>query len=187
MLGCNARFKDVGPVKARALWSTFGESLFDILDNEDIVSLRNILSENTARNTIDAWRTYINIDAMRFCNANLALSVSTSFLVSNYYQKETISKISEDPYRLLAFGVDFNECDRISQALGFQSDAPIRLAASAEEALYCHLSSGSTLATRYDLDIWLKQLLHFPNNPGKTQCYVNQAFELATSCENILE
>lgn len=187
MLGCNARFKGVGPVKARALWSTFGESLFDILDNGDIVSLRNILSENTARNTIDAWRTYINIDAMRFCNANLALSVSTSFLVSNYYQKETISKISEDPYRLLAFGVDFTECDRISQALGFQSDAPIRLAASAEEALYCHLSSGSTLATRYDLDIWLKQLLHFPNNPGKTQCYVNQAFELATSCENILE
>ncbi len=88
---------------------------------------------------------------MRFCNAHLGLSVSTSFLVSDYYQQETISKVSEDPYRLLAFGVDFNECDRISVALGFQLDAPIRLAAAAEEALYCHLSSGSTLATRYDL------------------------------------
>ncbi|RQX22019.1 hypothetical protein EHZ61_12195 [Aeromonas caviae] len=51
---------------------------------------------------------------MRFCNAHLGLSVSTSFLVSDYYQQETISKVSEDPYRLLAFGVDFNECDRIS-------------------------------------------------------------------------
>ena len=118
------------------------------MDNGDIVSLRKILSENTARNTIDAWRNYINIDAMHFCNASLELSVSTSFLVSYYYQQETISKIREDPYRLLAFGVDFKECDRISQALGFQLDAPIRLAASAEEALYCHLSSGSTLATR---------------------------------------
>ncbi|WP_080990084.1 helix-hairpin-helix domain-containing protein [Aeromonas caviae] len=55
---------------------------------------------------------------MRFCNAHLGLSVSTSFLVSDYYQQETISKVSEDPYRLLAFGVDFNECDRISVALG---------------------------------------------------------------------
>ncbi|MBC8673758.1 hypothetical protein H2136_02330 [Aeromonas hydrophila] len=90
-------------------------------------------------------------------------------MVSYYYQQETISKIREDPYRLLAFGVDFKECDRISQALGFQLDAPIRLAASAEEALYCHLSSGSTLATRYDLDIWLRQLLHIPNNIEKTQ------------------
>ncbi|EKP0310074.1 AAA family ATPase [Aeromonas veronii] len=187
ILGCNTRFKGIGPVKAHALWATFGESLFDILDNGDIVSLRKILSENTARNTIDAWRNYINIDAMHFCNASLELSVSTSFLVSYYYQQETISKIREDPYRLLAFGVDFKECDRISQALGFQLDAPIRLAASAEEALYCHLSSGSTLATRYDLDIWLRQLLHIPNNTEKTQFYVNQAFELATSCENILE
>ena len=187
MLGSHARFKGVGPVKARTLWSTFGESLFEILDNGDIVSLRKILSENTAKNTIDAWRSYINIDAMRFCNAHLGLSVSTSFLVSDYYQQETISKVSEDPYRLLAFDVDFNECDRISLALGFQLDAPIRLAAAAEEALYCHLSSGSTLATRYDLDIWLKQLLHIPNNPEKTECYVNQAFALATSCENVLE
>ncbi|MGU5785899.1 AAA family ATPase [Aeromonas caviae] len=129
----------------------------------------------------------INIDSMRFCNAHFGLSISTSFLVSEYYQQDTISKISEDPYRLLAFGVDFNECDRISLALGFQLDAPIRLAAAAEEALYCHLSSGSTLATRYDLDIWLKQLLHIPNNPEITESYVNQAFTLATSCENILE
>jgi hypothetical protein len=80
----------------------------------------------------------------------------------NIRRSETSRKISEDPYRLLAFGVDFNECDRISLALGFQLDAPIRFAAAAEEALYCHLSNGSTLATRYDLDIWLKQLLHIP-------------------------
>ena len=37
------------------------------------------------------------------------------------------------------------------------------------------------------LDIWLKQLLHIPNNQEKTECYVNQAFALATSCENILD
>lgn len=122
MLGSHTRFKGVGPVKARKLWSTFGESLFEILDNGDIVSLRKILSENTAKNTADAWRSYININAMRFCNANLGLSVSTSFLVSDYYQQETISKISEDPYRLLAFGVDFNECDRISLALNNRSE-----------------------------------------------------------------
>lgn len=187
MLGSNSRFKGVGPVKASSLWATFGESIFDILDNGDIVSLRQVLSEKTAKDTIDAWRSYTNIGAMRFCNANLGLSVSTSFLVSDYYQQETINKISEDPYRLLAFGVEFNECDRIAQALGFQLDAPIRLAASVEEALYQHLFNGSTLATRYDLEILLGQILHIPNNPEKTQHYVGQAFKLAASCENIFE
>lgn len=187
MLGSNSRFKGVGPVKASSLWATFGESIFDILDSGDIVSLRQVLSEKTAKHTIDAWRSYTNIGAMRFCNANLGLSVSTSFLVSDYYQQETINKISEDPYRLLAFGVDFNKCDRIAQALGFQLNSPIRLAASVEEALYHHLSNGSTLAKRYDLEILLSQILHTPNNPEKAQHYVGQAFELAASCENIFD
>ncbi|MGU5786063.1 helix-hairpin-helix domain-containing protein [Aeromonas caviae] len=61
MLGSHARFKGVGPVKARKLWSTFGESLFEILDNGDVVSLHKILSESTAKNTIDAWRSYITV------------------------------------------------------------------------------------------------------------------------------
>lgn len=187
MLGSNSRFKGVGPVKASSLWATFGESIFDILDSGDIVSLRQVLSEKTAKHTIDAWRSYTNIGAMRFCNANLGLSVSTSFLVSDYYQQETINKISEDPYRLLAFGVDFNKCDRIAQALGFQLNSPIRLAASVEEALYHHLSNGSTLAKRYDLEILLSQILHTPNNPENAQHYVGQAFELAASCENIFD
>jgi exodeoxyribonuclease V alpha subunit len=187
MLGSNTRFKGIGPVKAQALWSAFGESLFDILDNGDIISLRRILSDNVAFNTIEAWRNYINIEAMRFCNAHLGLSVSTSFWISDYYQQETIKKLSEDPYRLLAFCINFNQCDRVAQTLGFKLDAPVRLAASAEEALYHHLSDGNTLATRCDLETLLIKILSVPSDPETTQNYVNQALRLATSCENILE
>lgn len=187
MLGSNARFKGIGPVKAQALWSYFGESLFDIFGRGDIISLLHVLSKETAQNAIDVWQDYINIDAMRFCNAHLGLPVSTSFRVSGYYHQETLDKLREDPYRLLAFGISFKECDRVAQRLGFGLNAPIRLSAAAEEALYRHLSHGSTLATQHDLEEQLKQILEIPNDPETTLHYVEQAIRLATSCENILE
>lgn len=157
LIGSSNQFKGIGPVKARKLWGHFGENLYDLLDQGNIESLMQMLSKDTAQRAVDAWRTYVNLDGLRHCNMILGLDVSTSLRVTGLYQQDTIDKLAEDPYRLLAFGLTFKDCDLIAKRQGFFSDSPVRLAAAVEAVLYKILESGSTVATQEAL---MKPLRH---------------------------
>lgn len=159
LLGGSSRFKGIGPVKAQKLWVHFGESLYDVLSQGDTESLMQMLSQDTAQRAVDAWKTYVNLDAMHYCNMTLELGVSMSFRVTEFYQQDTIDKLNEDPYRLLAFGLPFKDCDTIAKRQGFFADSPVRLAAAVEAALYQILDRGSTVATHETLAEPLRRLL----------------------------
>jgi exodeoxyribonuclease V alpha subunit len=185
LLGGSSLFKGIGPVKAEKLWEFFGEGLYDLLDKGDHKTLVQKLSPDTAQNAVDAWRNYVNIDAMRYCNLELGLGVSISFRVSGFYLKDTASKLREDPYRLLAFGLSFRECDKLAAKLGHALDSPIRLAAAVEEALYDILNRGSTVATHNELFEPLTKLLStFSGKPCDGHALASQALQAGYTSEN---
>lgn len=185
LLGGSSLFKGIGPVKAEKLWAFFGEELYDLLDKGDHKTLVQKLSPDTAQNAVDAWRNYVNIDAMRYCNLELGLGVSISFRVSGFYLKDTASKLREDPYRLLAFGLSFRECDKLAKKLGHALDSPIRLAAAVEEALYDILNRGSTVATHHELFEPLTKLLStFSGKPCDGHELASQALQAGYTSEN---
>lgn len=185
LLGGSTRFKGIGPVKAQKLWQFFGESLYDLLNDGDVKALAQQLTPEIAQRTVEAWRTYINVDAMRYCNYTLGLKVSTSLRVSEFYQSETVRKLQEDPYRLLAFGIPFSQCDQLAFQLGYAIDAHVRLSAAIEEALYQVLAGGSTVASHFELTEPLRSLLKTgDNNWGTTDELVTKALERNRDCEN---
>ena len=75
LLGGSSRFKGIGPVKAQKLWAHFGESLYDVLSQGDTETLMQMLSQDTAQRAVDAWKAYVHLDAIRYCNMNLGLGV----------------------------------------------------------------------------------------------------------------
>ncbi|MEH6712741.1 MAG: AAA family ATPase, partial [Paraglaciecola polaris] len=185
LIGGSSRFKGIGPVKAQKLWACFGESLYDLLRQGDTETLMQMLTQETARRAVDAWKTYVNIDAMRYCNMMLGLGVSMSVRVTEFYQHETVDKLNEDPYRLLAFGLAFIQCDTIAKQRGFCADADIRLSAAVEAALYQILDSGSTVATHEMLTGPLSRLLAVSDNDTLvTDELISQALQMGYDSEN---
>ncbi|MEZ9026859.1 AAA family ATPase [Vibrio cyclitrophicus] len=152
-------FKGVGKSKAQALWAALGESLYDALEHKDQGLLELVLTPNTARSLIDSWKCYTYSDALAYCCKELKLKSSTAFNVSRYYQHETQAKIQSDPYRLLAFSVNFEDCDKIASKYHIQTDDPRRLSAAVETILYQALDQGDTIVIQNDLYEALKSIL----------------------------
>ncbi|MEC5216176.1 hypothetical protein RCH09_001113 [Actimicrobium sp. GrIS 1.19] len=48
-------FQGIGVVKARKLWTVFGEQLYGHLDNGDVEALSRVLTEESARQIVAAW------------------------------------------------------------------------------------------------------------------------------------
>lgn len=185
LIGGSSRFKGIGPVKAQKLWAHFGEALFELLDNGDSKTLRQILTEEAANNAINAWQTYILLDEMRYCNMVLKLPVPVSMRVVDFYRYETIPKLNEDPYRLLTFGLSFEECDGIASDLGFFPDSIERLSAAVESVLYSVLDKGSTSAFQDQLSEPLTKLFESGAMKAKdTSELVSQALSEAYLADN---
>jgi exodeoxyribonuclease V alpha subunit len=185
LLGGSSRFKGIGPVKAHKLWEYFGESLYDLLSKGDVEALTQMISRGTAQRAVNAWRTYVHVDAIRYCNMILGLGVSISFKVAEIYQYGTINKLNEDPFRLLAFGLSFKQCDLIAKQLGYCSDANIRLFAAVEAALYQILDSGSTTAKHEALTEPIKRLLSVEGNTSlEIDELVSKALRAGYTCDN---
>jgi exodeoxyribonuclease V alpha subunit len=185
LIGGSSRFKGIGPVKAQKLWAYFGESLCDLLSRGDTEALMQMLTQETALRAVEAWKTYVNIDAMRYCNMMLGLGVSMSFRVTEFYQHETVDKLNEDPYRLLAFGLAFIQSDTIAKQRGICADSDIRLSAAVEAALYQILDSGSTVANHEMLTTPLSRFLAVSDNHTlETDELVSQALQGGYNCDN---
>ena len=184
LLGNSSKFKGIGPVKAKTLWRHFGERLIEVLDNADIGLLTEKLSIKLAKNAIEAWQSYVRIRELEYCHSMLGLNVSISLRVSQFYQKDTIKKLSDDPYRLLAFGITFESCDFIAMKLGYSLDEDIRLSAAVEQALYDILATGSTIASHDDLLPPLCKLLSTSSDQGFAHEMAAKALEQGYEREN---
>lgn len=139
-------FQGIGLVKARKLWETFGERLYEILDLADATTLSTVLTAESAQCAIKAWTEQGNARTLQWLQTS-GIDVRTGRKLLAFFGNEAHEKLEEDPYRLLSFSASWKHVDSFAQSrLSVQLDDPRRLQAAVEEALYRQFDAGDTIA-----------------------------------------
>jgi exodeoxyribonuclease V alpha subunit len=121
--------KGIGPVMAKRLVSHFEGETLNVIEHE-IARLQEVsgIGEKRVDMIKTAWEEQKDIrDVMIFLQGQ---GVSPTYAVKIYkqYGKESVTVVSENPYRLATdiFGVGFITADRIAEKLGIPKDSQIR-------------------------------------------------------------
>lgn len=137
-------FEGIGQVKARKLWETFGELLYDHLDSGNIAELSKILTPSSAVQVASAWAEHGDSRTLQWLQAQ-GFDLAIGRKVLQFYGPETTEKLEEDPYRLLSFCANWRKTDALARShFGVAEDDPRRLQAAVEEACYRTFSAGHT-------------------------------------------
>jgi len=130
--------KGIGPVYAKKLVARFGESIFDVIENQS-ARLEEVdgIGPKRRRKIKDAWAEQKVIrEIMVFLHSN---GVSTSRAVRIYktYGEGAIETVRNNPYRLAQdiIGIGFKTADQIAQKLGIPADSLARAAAGLNHVL----------------------------------------------------
>jgi exodeoxyribonuclease V alpha subunit len=119
--------KFVGPIKAHAIASHFGEELEDIIENhpERLCEVENV-GEKIAQNIVKSWQEHREEKSVRIFLHSLGLSENNIKKILLFFGIDAETKIRENPYLLCFTGFGFTTCDFIAGKLGFTSDDPLR-------------------------------------------------------------
>lgn len=163
MMAESAEFQGVGFVKARRLWEAFGEALYDILDRGDIASLATILTEESARQVVEAWSLYGDTRTLQWLHSK-GFDRAIGRKVVTFFGRDAADKIEADPYRLLSFCATWKQVDTLAlQQFKITETDERRLQGAIEEACYRLFSEGHTVATH---DVLLAKLLPILGRPA---------------------
>ncbi|XKU41412.1 ATP-dependent RecD-like DNA helicase [Pseudomonas [fluorescens] ATCC 17400] len=144
------RFTGLGIAKATRLWNRFGDKLSVMLDQGNVAALSegSGLSTQGAQTLVDAWSAYKDAPAYEWLHRH-GFSDALAKRVVSHFGQDTLSKIGEDPYRLLSFVADWKTTDKLArEAFAIRGNSPVRLNAAIEEALYRLLADGHTAASK---------------------------------------
>ena len=137
--------RGIGPVYARRLVRGFGETVFDLIEQQP-ERLREVsgIGVKRAERIITGWAEQKVIrEIMLFLHAN---GVGTSRAVRIYrtYGTDAVQVISENPYRLARDirGIGFRTADQIAAKLGIEKTAMIRVRAGISYALAEAMNEG---------------------------------------------
>lgn len=138
----------IGPVKANKLWDQFGEELYSLLDAGNraaFAALQTIIPKAVIVETLLAvWAENGDAASLKFVQERrIPLDIARKAI--KFYQRETPVKLSEDPYRLLAFCGNFKQVDGLARKqFGITKNDIRRRAAAVEQALYSAFDHGHT-------------------------------------------
>ncbi|MDZ4140787.1 MAG: AAA family ATPase [Methylotenera sp.] len=163
-IGKNPKFAGIGIRTAQKMWMAFGDELYDILTqkNEQLLLSRVNLNDALLEILFEAWEEYERvIPVVRFFHG-LGFNAKLANKAVELWGNETVEKIKEDPYRLLAFG-GWGQVDAAARRkLNVLSDAEMRLIAAVEEALYRAYEDKHTAQDYQSLLTHTEQLLGVP-------------------------
>jgi exodeoxyribonuclease V alpha subunit len=157
--------RGIGPVYAKKLVRAFGETVFDVIEQEPS-RLREVTGIGPKRaELIIASRAEQKVirEIMLFLHSN---GVGTSRAVRIYktYGAGAIQLISENPYRLARDirGIGFRTADQIAAKLGIEKTALIRVCAGISFALAEAMDDGHCGLPHEELLALTRQLLEVP-------------------------
>src|SRR6516225_2325802 len=155
----------IGPVYAKKLVRAFGETVFDVIEQES-GRLREVTGTGPKRaeRIIAGWGEQRVIrEIMLFLHSN---GVGTSRAVRIYktYGVDAIRLISENPYRLARDirGIGFRTADQIAVKLGIEKTALIRVRAGISFALAEAMDEGHCGLPEVELVPLAQKLLEVP-------------------------
>ena len=126
-LADNPAFEGVGTVKARRLWDTFGERLYDLLDTGASTELSGVLTAEAAQRLVEAWAVQGESRTLQWLQAQ-GFDARLGRKVLAFFGGDAAQRIEEDPYRLLSFCAGWNEVDRMAiSRFGVEPADPRRL------------------------------------------------------------
>ena len=160
-LARNRAFQGVGEVKARNLWDRFRDSLYDLLDGEDVDTLAEILGDNLARSLVEAWKGFkAEVGVVRWLEQH-GFPVGLAVKVMRLWGIDAPEKISENPYRMLAIA-SWAKVDAAALDAGAPPDCPERRIASVEAVLYRAMQDKHTVVPEGELLANVRRLLRCP-------------------------
>jgi exodeoxyribonuclease V alpha subunit len=124
--------RGIGPTYARALVRTFGDAVFDLIEQQP-ERLREVtgIGEKRAARIVAGWVDQKAIrEIMLFLHAHGG-GTSRAVRIFKTYGQEAIALITENPYRLSRDirGIGFRTADQVAAKLGIEKEAIIRLRA----------------------------------------------------------
>ena len=157
--------RGIGPVYAKKLVRAFGETVFDVIEQEP-GRLREVtgIGPKRAERIIAGWAEQKVIrEIMLFLHSN---GVGTSRAVRIYktYGADAVRLISENPYRLARDirGIGFRTADQIAAKLGIEKTALIRVRAGISFALSEAMDDGHCGLPHEELLALTRELLEVP-------------------------
>ncbi len=151
-------FPGIGEVKARALWENFGEAIYPLLAASDPAPFAPLLGRELAAILVKGWADLeTEADVYQWLDVH-GMPVWLSRKLLAIYGSETIAKLNENPYRLLAF-TSWLQADQVGRAMSIAACDPRRLVAAAEAACYQRLAMSHTWAPREAFLSHIKKIL----------------------------
>lgn len=141
-------FRGIGYGKARKLWETFGNRLYTLLDDGDVVALTKVLTEESAQQAVAAWALQGNTRMLQWLQRH-GFDTTIGRKILKFFGADASVRIEEDPYRLISFCASWKAVDGLARSkFSIRLDDHRRLRGAIEEALYRLFDSGHTCATR---------------------------------------
>ncbi len=126
--------KGVGPATATLLVTRFGEKTLEVIENEPekLAEIRGI-SLKKAREISQVFKKQIIIRRLMEYLSNYGIKPVIAIRLYKIYGDEAMDQVQNNPYIITkeAVGSSFAEADRFALNLGFEGDAPERIAAAA--------------------------------------------------------
>jgi len=175
----------IGINKAKALWSVFGNEIYRVLNDSDISALtdkkRGNLPFDIAHFAIEKWQiNKSETEAARFFHQK-GFSTSLAKKALSFYGTETLDKIVDNPYRLLAF-TSFDAIDKPSiECFGVELNDQRRMLAGVTASVYKAYDSGHMAIPTRELLKNVKQITHLSTEDSHT------AISLALEAKIIVE
>lgn len=147
LLSESKRFQGIGRVKAKTLWTTFGDDVFDIIEKVDIEALKEVLSEKSALRLCEEFKSLGYIRELQSLMRK-PLPASTCIDLVKAYGPDAVDRVKEDPYRLLTFMQNWTRVDDIARhEFGVDVLDSRRVRAAVSECLVSRFNDGNTAAS----------------------------------------
>lgn len=140
-----------------------GVSVHEALNENRVDLIAAVLPIAMAEKLVEAWRESVkDFEIYEFLD-KYGFDRSLAVPVQRVFKSNTIARLKENPYRLIAFGGScekmWKKAERAAEFLGINRRDPIRLAAAVEQAFYDRLADGHTLTDLETLKPMVMRLL----------------------------
>lgn len=176
--------KGIGPHFAKVLVKAFREQVFDVIETEPerLKSLPGIGPKRIARIT-GAWSEQKAIREIMVFLQSHGVGTGRAVRIYKTYGDDSISKVSENPYRLALdiHGIGFKTADTIARKIGIASDSLIRAQAGVRHVLQEFSAAGHCAAYRERLLQEAAKLLQIDES------ILEQAIAAEIEAENLVQ
>jgi exodeoxyribonuclease V alpha subunit len=150
----------VGKATAGKLYNAFGESIYEVLQNEPrrLLGIGGI-TEAGLKKIVDSWAEDSAVRNIWKFLGRHGVSGAVSARIYSRFGARSMQVAKETPYRLTEVeGVDFMAADRIASECGVQSDSAARIVGALEYALEYAAQQGHTSKSASELVAEIQKL-----------------------------